>query len=224
MGMERKSRIILAFGLIREGGSEGCRQRSGAGTIGLPGQQTSAVLYAQVQGEVGRGEEAACTLRPFDQCECARIEVVAHAEELEFLRIGKAVKVVVQDLASRKLVRLDQRIGGALDLAFVAKRLDQAAAQCGLAATEVALQRNQASALEQARQRLTEGKGGLFVGQPDGTARHGFSNLRSQGKRSLASSPRMPSCSLQRSAALLCRHTPRRVASARPRPWASRPP
>ncbi len=75
-----------------------------------------------------------------DQTECAAVEIVADAEELQFLRIGEPVQVEMVGAQLADFVRLDQGKGRAFHRAGMAEAAQDAAREGGLAGAEVAMQ------------------------------------------------------------------------------------
>ncbi len=119
-----------------QGGTPGFAPR----TVRYQAQCPSTRLGSNGNVQIGGWQNARTALGPLDQTECAAVEIVADAEELQFLRIGEPVQVEMVGAQLADFVRLDQGKGRAFHRAGMAEAAQDAAREGGLAGAEVAMQ------------------------------------------------------------------------------------
>ena len=137
--------------------------------VGAQGHGAGVVGHCfDFNSEVRKRNAPGCVFGPFGQLEARAREDVAEAGVLPFARIAEAIEVEMEDRQPvGRLVRLDHRVGRALDAPGDAERAQQVAHEGGLAGAEVALQRDEGVAQRgRARQRARQRVGVVF-GAPD---------------------------------------------------------
>lgn len=87
------------------------------------------------------------SLRPFDEAEGVRPQIIAYAHPFELLGVIEAVQVEVIQRHAAERVFLDKREGGAFDRTLKSRRPQTPPDEGGLAGTKISVQKNQASSV-----------------------------------------------------------------------------
>jgi len=80
-------------------------------------------LIREMQLNIRLRQDASPLLRPLDQAQAVRAEIITDPHKFQFFRVRKTVKVKVIHPAIWQDIRLNQRISGTFYISLMAKRL-----------------------------------------------------------------------------------------------------
>src|SRR5215212_1204868 len=98
---------------------------------------TTRVAVADNYSKIRARQMLCRPLRPFHQAYRVAGKIIPNAYKFEFLRVVQPIKIEVVDPYQAELIRLDQRIGRALDRSPITYRAQKPARQCSFANTQL---------------------------------------------------------------------------------------
>ena len=123
----------------------------------------SVIDNVEAHAQIGRRQNVAAALGPFDERERVRIAIVAKARLEPFIGTFEAKEIKVIAVYARDRIRLNQGEGGTLDLSRVAEPGEDPASKRRLAGPEIALEIDDQARRQRSSQRSAEFEGRVGV-------------------------------------------------------------